>query len=260
MDVQNSRVKRFNIFTTYGKRYSVLESCCGQNSTSQNGTYQPTPLRKFQWLRSTPAKLHQWCNYSVSTTRWHRQSTETEQQSKATIAHGKFKTSIALWKRPDIGFTTKLWKCSRHHSVQKTLGQKFDKIFSQQFCNTGFGVSIFWVTTFFNRRCLTVPVHRRPARSWPQIAAIWKSGHTAENAPKPYFFTRNTQNYLIGFRGAETFWEHHSSWRPVQRRLDSAIGDALKLIRWMAPWDCALVLWKPKLPVKRRRQFWTKCV
>ena len=78
--------------------------------------------------------------------------------------------------------------------------------------------------SFLDRRSLTVPVHRRRAQSCQKSSPICKSDRSFENASKLNFFTPDIKNTLIAFRGAKTFWKHHSSWRPVQRRLDSAIG------------------------------------
>jgi len=79
---------------------------------------------------------------------------------------------------------------------------------------------VLWVNHLFFRRCPTVPVYRRPVRNcqWTSFNSkkrptFWKC------IPTIFFFTPNIQNHLIGFWGAETFWERDSSWRPVQRRL-----------------------------------------
>jgi len=118
----------------------------------------------------------------------------------------------------------------------------------------------FLVKQPFIRRCPTVPVHRRPALFCQLSSAIRKSDQTSENVSKPKFFTPNTQNNFIAFGGAKTFWDWHSSWRPVQRRLDSAIWDTRWSWGWVAPLDCALFFWKLEMLVKTRQLFWTRCI
>ena len=59
--------------------------------------------------------------------------------------------------------------------------------------------------SFFNRRCLTVPVHRRPVTYLQQNSFNLKKRPAFRKCSEPHFLTPNTQNHLITFGRAKTF-------------------------------------------------------